>query len=69
MKTLDWNFLIYMKGLDVKLEYEIISLYKKTIWAEITKVRFDKKMFNILDLCNQFEKQVSFYTRYIYDNG
>ena len=69
VKTLNWNLLINMKDLDNKIEYDIISVYKKVIWSEITKVCFDNKQFSVLGLCNTFLTEVFFYIRYIYDNG
>ena len=36
---------MYMENLEDEVEYEIISLYKKTIWLHACEIRFQGKTF------------------------
>ena len=38
-QKLTWNYIINMKDLKHKLEYDIISIYKQIVWNNLTKVR------------------------------
>ena len=68
-KPLVWNYIINMQELEKELEYEVITIYKKTVWNSATQIRFNHKIIDIHNMIANFEKEVHFYMRYVYDNG
>ena len=59
-----WEYMIFMQHLENKMEYEIISLYKKHIWLYVLAVRFDKKDIGITRLRLNYEYDIRFYIEY-----
>ena len=51
------------------MKYELLSVYKKTIWNCATQIRYNQTTIQINEVMASFEKEVYFYMRYVYDNG
>jgi len=60
-----WDYIINMSKLTHTLEYEIISIYKTTVWNNATKIRWEGEIFNQAKLNNELRIEVDFIERYI----
>ena len=58
-----------MQEIEKDMEYELLSVYKKTIWNCATQIRFNNITMHINEMMASFEKEVYFYMLYVYDNG
>ena len=65
---LDWNYIINMTSLTDPIEYDIISLYKKTIWLSACNIRFNQQKLTIRKMRAIYEKEISFYLKHIHNN-
>ena len=58
-----WDYIINMKNIKIKPDYEIISVYKNIIWQTVTKARcFVNEDKNL----TTFLQDIEFYLTYIY---
>ena len=64
---LNWQYIINMEGLEKKFEYEIITMYKKTIWLHVCNVRFKEEERDTNRIRGNYERDIRFYLRYIKD--
>ena len=67
-ETLDWNYIINITSLTDPIEYDIISLYKKTIWISACNIRFNQEKFTVEKMRAMYEKELSFYLKHIHNN-
>ena len=67
-QDLTWNYIIYMKEMKTKIEYEMISIYKTLIWNNITDNRWGGEIFNINTINRVFHRDIDFTLRYIHNN-
>ena len=65
-ESINWNYIINMKNMENKIEYEIISIYKKVIWQFACNIRFNNENLEINKMRRQYEIDLSFYLTYIY---
>ena len=66
-QKLTWNYLVNMKEIKHKMEYEIISIYKKIIWNSSTKIRWGGERINITKLRVEMQKEIDFFARNIHN--
>ena len=55
-----------MQNMENKLEYEIISIYNKTIWIESLKIRFGNEKLDMNKMRLKYEEEIRFYMNHIY---
>jgi len=65
-QKLTWNYIINMKDLKHKLEYDIISIYKQLVWNNLTKIRWEGETINPAKYRIELQKEVDFYIRNIH---
>ena len=61
-----WDYIINMKNMKIKPEYEMISVYKNIIWQTVTKARWENVLFTKPKIEQLFLQDIDFYLTHIY---